>query len=60
VVLLTFDSTNGQLAIDRRFREAATLTPGFRMDNKTWPHGGSAPGVPHGAVFSGRTGGRTD
>jgi len=60
VVLLTFDSTNGQLAIDRRFREAATLTPGFRMDNKTWPHGGSAPGVPHGAVFSGRTGGPTD
>jgi len=52
VVLLTFDSTNGQLEVDRRFREAATLTPGFRMDNKTWPHGGNAPGLPHGAVFS--------
>jgi len=22
------------------------------MDNKTWPHGGNAPGIPHGAVFS--------
>jgi hypothetical protein len=22
------------------------------MDNKTWPHGGSAKGIPHGAVFS--------
>ena len=53
VVLLTFDAETGQLAVDRRFREAATLTPGFRMDTKTWPHGGNAPGVPHGAVFSG-------
>lgn len=60
VLVLTFDSTNGQLEVDRRFREAATLTPGFRMDNKTWPHGGSAPGVPHGAVLSGRTDGKTD
>ena len=53
VVLLTFDSTNGQLGIDRRFREPATLTPGFRMENKVWPHGGNASGIPHGAVFSG-------
>jgi hypothetical protein len=53
VVLLSFDSTTGELQVDRRFREPATLTPGFRMDNKTWPHGGSAPGIPHGAVFSG-------
>jgi hypothetical protein len=22
------------------------------MDTKSWPHGGKAPGTPHGAVFS--------
>jgi hypothetical protein len=60
VVLLKFDSANGQLEIDRKFRDAGTWRTGFRMDNKTWPHGGNAPGLPHGAVFSGRTGGRTD
>jgi hypothetical protein len=60
VVLLTFDSTNGQLEVDRRFREVATLTPGFRMDNKAWPHGGTAAGVPHGAVFSGLIRGKSD
>jgi hypothetical protein len=53
VVLLKFDSTTGALAVDRRFRDAGTWKTGFRMDNKTWPHGGNAPGVPHGAVFSG-------
>lgn len=52
VVLLRFDPATGQLAVDRRFREEGDSVPGFRMDNKTWPHGGSAPGVPHGAVFS--------
>ncbi len=26
--------------------------PGFRMDEKAWPHGGNAKGVPHGAGFS--------
>ena len=52
VVLLRFDPATGQLAVDRRFREEGDSVPGFRMANKTWPHGGSAPGVPHGAVFS--------
>ena len=28
--------------------------PGFRMDDKTWAHGGRAGGIPHGAVFSRR------
>ncbi|HKP27928.1 MAG TPA: hypothetical protein VJU15_00900 [Gemmatimonadales bacterium] len=53
VVMLNFDSSTGQLEINRRFREVATWKSGLRMDNKTWPHGGNAPGVPHGAVFSG-------
>lgn len=52
VVLLRFDPATGQLAVDTHFREEGDSVPGFRMDNKTWPHGGSAPGVPHGAVFS--------
>jgi hypothetical protein len=52
VVLARFDSTTGQLAIDERFREEGASEPGFRMDNKTWPHGGSTKGIPHGAVFS--------
>lgn len=52
VVIARFDSTSGQLTLDERFREEGAREPGFRMDNKTWPHGGSAKGIPHGAVFS--------
>lgn len=52
VVMLLFDLSTGQLAIDERFREAGADEPGFRMDNKSWPHGGTAPGIPHGTVFS--------
>jgi len=54
VLIARFDSTSGQLALDERFREAGAIAPGFRMDDKTWPHGGRAMGVPHGAVFSRR------
>ena len=52
VMIARFDSANGTLAIDERFREEGAAEPGFRMDDKTWPHGGSAQGIPHGAVFS--------
>lgn len=52
VVIARFDSTTGRLALDERFREEGASEPGFRMDDKTWPHGGNAKGVPHGAVFS--------
>lgn len=52
VLILRFDPESGQLALDTRFREAGAAEPGFRMDNQAWPHGGNAPGVPHGAVFS--------
>ena len=51
VVLLHFDPVTGALSIDERFREEGASAPGFRFDDKTWPHGGSAKGVPHGAVF---------
>lgn len=52
IMIATFDRATGQLALDQRFREEGATGPGFRMDDKTWPHGGSAAGVPHGAVFS--------
>ena len=52
VVIARFEPATGQLAIDERFREVGATEPGFRMDDKTWPHGGAAKGIPHGAVFS--------
>jgi len=52
VVIARFDPATGQLVIDGRFREDGATEPGYRMDDKTWPHGGNARGVPHGAVFS--------
>jgi hypothetical protein len=51
-VIARFDPGSGQLTIDERFREEGASQPGFRMDDKTWPHGGDAKGIPHGAVFS--------
>ncbi len=41
VMIATFDSTTGALALDARFRPEGAAEPGWRMD-----------GVPHGAVFS--------
>ncbi|MFN8668706.1 MAG: hypothetical protein U0164_16115 [Gemmatimonadaceae bacterium] len=52
VVLARFDSTTGQIALDTRFREAGKAEPGFFLDDKTWPHGGTTKGIAHGAVFS--------
>jgi hypothetical protein len=51
-VIARFDPASGQLTLDERFREEGASQPGFRMDDKTWPHGGDAKGIPHGAVFS--------
>lgn len=52
VMIARFDPATGELAIDERFREDGATGPGFRMDDKGWPHGGKAKGIPHGAVFS--------
>ena len=52
VLLADFDPATGQLTLDQRFREEGAAEPGFRMDDKTWPHGGRAAGTAHGAVFS--------
>ena len=54
VMIARFDSATGRLSIDGRFREEGAAEPGFRMDGRTWPHGGNAAGIPHGAVFSRR------
>lgn len=54
VLIARFDAATGALTLDPRFREDGSEVPGIRMDNRTWPHGGTAPGVPHGAVFSRR------
>jgi hypothetical protein len=54
VMIVRFDPATGALAVDERFREPGASEPGFRMDDKTWPHGGNAKGIPHGAVFSRR------
>jgi hypothetical protein len=51
VVIARFDPASGKLTLDERFREEGATEPGYRMDNKTWPHGGTARGIPHGAVF---------
>ncbi len=51
VMIARFDPASGQLTMDERFREEGASEPGFRMDNKTWPHGGDAKGIPHGALF---------
>ena len=52
VVIASFDPSTGRLSLDARFRDEGAAEPGVRMDNKSWPHGGQAPGIPHGAVFS--------
>ena len=52
VLIARFDPESGQLTLDERFREEGSDEAGFRMDDETWPHGGQAKGIPHGAVFS--------
>jgi hypothetical protein len=52
VQMLRFDEKTGQLSLDTRFREEGASKPGYRMEAKEWPHGGSTKGIPHGAVFS--------
>ncbi len=54
VLLARFDTTSGKIELDETFRDAGATEPGVRMDNKQWPHGGTAAAVPHGAVFSRR------
>jgi hypothetical protein len=50
-LIARFDPASGTLTMDERFREEGSSEAGFRLDNKAWPHGGNAKGIPHGAVF---------
>lgn len=52
ILLASFDPESGALALDERFRDAGSDQVGFAMEGRPWPHGGTAAGVPHGAVFS--------
>ncbi len=52
--MVHFDPETGQLAIDARFRDAGSETPGVAMAGKAWPHGFTGTAAPHGTVFSRR------
>lgn len=54
VLMVSFDSATGAVALDQRFREEGASEPGFRMTGRSWPHGGTTTGLPHGAVFGRR------
>lgn len=49
--LLKLDETTGALSIDETFRDTDGQ-PGFSFAKRTWPHGWTGEGKPHGAVFS--------
>lgn len=49
--LLKLDQTSGALSIDEAFRDTDGKI-GFSFASRTWPHGWSGEGTPHGAVFS--------
>jgi len=51
VLIATFDSSTGALALDPRFRDPGSAAPGLSLSGP-WPHGATAAGTPHGAVFS--------
>ena len=52
VVLVNFDPETGALALDRRFGDPTSSTPGVEFARIEWPHGATGPAIPHGAVFS--------
>jgi len=52
VVVAHFDPATGALSLDERFRDPNARAPGVSLAGQTWPHGGSAAAIPHGAVFS--------
>ena len=54
VVLARFDPETGALALDERFGDPGSDAPGLSFSGRSWPHGGNAAGIPHGAVFGRR------
>ncbi len=49
--MLQVNSSNGQLTLDRDFRDAGSDRPGIAFDRRAWPHGATGNAVPHGTVF---------
>lgn len=49
--LLKLDEATGALSIDNKFRDTDGQV-GFSFGRRTWPHGWTGEGRPHGAVFS--------
>jgi hypothetical protein len=49
--MLQVDRANGQLTLDRAFRDAGSDRPGIAFDRADWPHGSTGHAVPHGTVF---------
>jgi hypothetical protein len=49
--LVKFDPSTGALSLDTAFHDAHG-NPGFDFSNRTWPHGWTGTGKPHGVVFS--------
>jgi len=50
--IVQFDSANGALKLDERFRDPGATRPGVSFTGKTWPHGFTGTAFPHGTVFS--------
>jgi hypothetical protein len=49
--LLKLDAQTGALSIDETFHDPDGR-PGISFDTRTWPHGWTGSGLPHGVVFS--------
>ncbi len=49
--LVKLDQSTGALTMDNAFHDANRET-GFDFANRTWPHGWTGTGRPHGVVFS--------
>src|SRR5947209_3182725 len=49
--LLKLEPSTGALSIDDKFRDVDGQ-PGFSFASRSWPHGWTGAGKPHGAVFS--------
>jgi hypothetical protein len=49
--MLRMNAANGQITLDRAFRDAGSSRPGIAFDRAGWPHGATGTAVPHGTVF---------
>jgi hypothetical protein len=52
VLVLHLNPETGKLTLDSTFRDPGSDRPGVSFNRTSWPHGGTGPARPHGAVFS--------